>query len=982
MRVLIVAFDLFKNIGGGETVYQRIVSSLPEVDFTYLTYNIDGEQSHPDNAHPVLVPWGKELQVKGKPGFPQYILGQLREADRVAQAVAGQSFDLVDIPDYQTFGAYLRSAFAHHRVAVGSVVLAMHGNISTSIRLNWDTMGQDVSDLKASEKVQFQCADSVYSISRAYIDEWCRRVDRRVEYIDPMCFVNHGDPADWQPSTTEEPVQLACIGRSERRKGNDIFVDMMRWCTEKQVSGGVHIGGVYHFSNGVGSDYHLSNLAENRSIEVPYLYSKNRKELNALYSQRTIVVLPVRYDTLNLVVLEALFSGCPVAVSTKAGVCRYLDEKYPEIPYLKIDFSNYAGSIRQIEALAADYDNYRQKLHAALKKIGAMSDAGGEMRRVYQSAGTALRNPNTIMLEYEYRRATVKEKAIRLCRETRLVMLAKVLRPSQIVDRVKRAARKHLSAAALCWYAEIREAKEIPQRYWSISGEPENTKVAIFQKIHAVEGIHNCRFFHCYAYYELSRLLQKVNNQELWATYALRIMRLSGKDIYGQLPAAVQALKNTRHSLQAETAQLMYSGAENTEEQVYDWLSATYQKWRINPTLDACTVEEDFRNDRKPRVSIIVSLYNAADKLNFFLSMLARQTLVPRGEVEFIFVDSCSPMDEYSVLMKHKTMNMLYLRSLERETIQKAWNRAIPYARADYITFLGVDEMIYPDALELLSAELDADPDLDWVVGNSLVEAVEMSGIMSRDVMLYDRHDGIRFSSCLETCYLTYVGGLYRKNVHDRFGYYNEEYRGAGDTEFKNRILKHIRVKYLNRTLGVFLDYPQERVTASSMAEIEDLSAWYIFRSPGGIRYQYELASPAEIEEVLCWSLSYRKSFRREKGSDIEYAYNIADYLLKREPENALAKALLPGLKLLLEDLRELDSAELSLQNGAVQRRLHQIKDDFERVTKEHRRIVQNSEILYTYYNDNRYQQHRWLWASESPEAKEQSALEEEEVEA
>lgn len=977
LRVLIVAFDLFKNIGGGETVYQRIVSSLPEVDFTYLTYNIDGEQSHPDNAHPVSVPWGKELQVKGKPGFPQYILGQLREADRVAQAVAGQSFDLVDIPDYQTFGAYLRSAFAHHRVAVGSIVLAMHGNISTSISLNWDTMEQDVSDLRANEKMQFQCVDSVYAISRAYIDEWCKRVDRKVDYVDPMCFVNHGDPADWTPGTAEEPVQLACIGRSERLKGNDIFVDMIRWCTGKQISGGVHIGGVYYFSNGIESAYHLSNLAENRSIEVPYLYSKNRKELHALYSQRTIVVLPVRYDTLNLVVLEALFSGCPVAVSTNAGVCRYLDETYPEIPYLKIDFSNYAQSIMQIEALAAEYDSYRQRLCAALKKIGAMPDTGVEMRRVYQSAVVAMQNPDTVLLEYQYRKATAKEKALQFCRKTGLVKFAKALRPSQIIDKVKKSAKKHISAAALCWYAEIRGAKQVPQRYWSISGEPENTETAVFQKIHAIEGVYGCRFFHCYAYYELSRLLQKVDYQELWATYTLRIMRLSGKDIYGQLQDTAQALMNTRHSLQAEAAQLMYSGAEDTEERVYGWLSDVYQRWLVNPTLDACAVKEDFRDNKKPRVSIIVSLYNAADKLNFFLSMLDRQTLVQRGEVEFIFVDSCSPMDERSVLMKRKkSMNMLYLRSFERETIQKAWNRAIPYARADYITFLGVDEVIYPDALALLCHELDADPDLDWVVGNSLVEAVEMNGILSRDVMLYDRHDGIRFSSCLETCYLSYVGGLYRKNVHDRFGYYNEEYRGAGDTEFKNRILKHIRVKYLNRTLGVFLDYPQERVTASSMAEIEDLSAWYIYRTPGGIRYQYELASPEEIEEVLRWALFYRKSFRREKGSDIEYACYIAEYLLKREPENALAKALFPGLKLLLEDLRELDSMELSLQNGAIQRRLRRIKEDFETVTEEHRKIAQNSEILYTYYNDNRYQQHRWLWASEPPAAKDHCALE------
>ena len=92
MKILVVAYNLFKNVGGGETVYQRIINSLKDFDFTYLTDDMNNEGAHPANAHPVLVPPGKTVFVEGNPGFPQYILGQLREADRVAQAVAGQEF--------------------------------------------------------------------------------------------------------------------------------------------------------------------------------------------------------------------------------------------------------------------------------------------------------------------------------------------------------------------------------------------------------------------------------------------------------------------------------------------------------------------------------------------------------------------------------------------------------------------------------------------------------------------------------------------------------------------------------------------------------------------------------------------------------------------------------------------------------------------------------------------------------------------------
>lgn len=966
MRVFVIAYNIFKNVGGGETVYQHIIRSLPDVEFTYLTENVKQELSHPANAQPITLPPLKEIFVKDQPAFPQNILGQLREADRIARAVAGQKFDIVDIPDYMTFGAYLRSAFRHHSVDVGRIVLAMHGNISTSIHLNYDTLDADVSDIEYNEKMQFICADDAYSISKMYIDEWSQVRHRNVQYIDPMCFVNYCMPVLWPQSYSNSKVNLCCIGRSERIKGNDIFVDINRWISTKNIAGGRHIGSIYRFANGVGSDYHLSNLAKNRSVKVPYEYSKNRDELNKVFSDRTIVVLPTRYDTLNLVVLEALFSGCPVAISNRAGVCRYLDENYPELPYIKIDFADYAGAINKIEDVAADYDAYRRGLYEKLSHIQLNKNTQNQIRNVYESALAHSVNNAAVVINYEYRKRTFKEHAIQLCRNIGIAKFLKTLKPGKLISMLKDAAKKHLSISKLIWIAEIREARNVPKRYWRLSYESENTAEKIYNKIHSVENIHSCRLFHCYAYYELSRLLEKLNNFELMVTYELRAMRLSGRDIYGHIETVVKMLDSQGFVLQAKAVELMYDGKNDAAHSVYDWLKLSYKELQHNPSTDSCDIVRDFRNAKIPRVSVIVSLYNAADKLEFFIKMLLRQTLVSFGEVEFIFIDSCSPMDEYSVLDKYgDKMNMLYLRSFERETIQKAWNRALPYARGEYITFLGVDEIIYPDALELLSKELDNDPELDWVVGNSLIEAVDMQGVLQRDVMLYDRRGGIKFSSCFDTCYLTYVGGLYRKSVHTRFGYYNENYRGAGDTEFKNRILKHIKVKYIDRTLGIFLDYPQERITASSMAEIEDISAWYIYRTLGGVRYTYELSGIDEIEQTLKWGLIYRKSFRNDQGSDIEYSYYIARYLLERDPDNELARKLLPGLELLLSDLQELDSMRPSLYDNKNMHRLHEIEKDFDAITAAHRNIVGNGEICYTYYNDNRYHQHRWLWPSE-----------------
>lgn len=36
MRVLLVATDLYRTVGGGQTVYRKLISANPEIEFVYL----------------------------------------------------------------------------------------------------------------------------------------------------------------------------------------------------------------------------------------------------------------------------------------------------------------------------------------------------------------------------------------------------------------------------------------------------------------------------------------------------------------------------------------------------------------------------------------------------------------------------------------------------------------------------------------------------------------------------------------------------------------------------------------------------------------------------------------------------------------------------------------------------------------------------------------------------------------------------------
>ena len=438
---------------------------------------------------------------------------------------------------------------------------------------------------------------------------------------------------------------------------------------------------------------------------------------------------------------------------------------------------------------------------------------------------------------------------------------------------------------------------ELRRRLKRVSGLREHHRHLLKDRLEANYQNSFNPLFRCNFWLDIARIERLRGNELIAATYELRVLRLLGDDRIGLSPRVGATLIKHGFMREAKAAEAMFGDPDLAEERVYTLLLTAFDRLR---KYEAKPLEIlDDRRSGDPKVTVVVSLYKAADKLAYFLTALAQQTLVREGKVEFVLVDSGSPTSERQVLkafLQHTPLNVVYARSQARETIQAAWNRGIALARAPYLVFLGADETLYPETLEVLARELDRNPGVDWVMTNSLVTAVDDKGLYQRDIMPYDRTGAGKDHVYLETCYLSWVGGMYRKSIHDRFGYYDEDFGAAGDTEFKNRILPHINVKFVDSGLGLFLNYPEGQTTLSPRAEIEDLRAWYMHRTPGGVRYAFENRPVEDAEALLCQTLGYRKSFCRHISSDIEYGSYLSRYIRTRKPNSAVAASVDAGL--------------------------------------------------------------------------------------
>ncbi len=963
MKVLLIVKDLFSSIGGGQTVYRKIVESTPDVDFYYFVSNNNHGKTieKPKNAHEIALKERRRLQVLGTTMFPTYKMEALVNADQYAFSVRNMEFDIVDIPDYETFGQYLKSTFRHNMVEVGRFVLAMHGSISTSIKLNWDTAGQAIGEIEDLEYQQFKQADLVYAISDMYKEEWCAKCEREVRLISPLPFVNY--KRNLYKSREGRP-SLYCIGRTERRKGNDIFLELLRWIGVDYYEKAAHIGSVYTFQNGVPSSYHLENLAKHRNLEVAYYDAFTQEELKKLYNEKSFVIIPSRYDSLNLVALEALFSGCPVAVSTTCGVCKYLDSYFPGIPYIKIDFDKIADAIHEIKVVLDDYDNYRRRLYDALDKVDLSAAADLDMAKLYREALDTRENPVETDIAYRRREDLIIDKIKFIAHK------AGIKHPRKYKNRIKHSfysrIKKICKIEDARVFGEIVASHNLPRAYKAIAYMPENTTTEIKNKLERLYSLCDKNTFRCTVYLEIARLLRKLGQNAVAATYELRVYRLSKVVPSYLLAKTVSTLRECNYTEQAEVADILYTERDNRNQLIYEYLKKKYVDLLENPCGDDNEYVEDYRKGNAD-ITILVSLYNAASKLDHFISLLMESYAIQDGTAEVIFIDSNSPLDEYSVIKKYiNKFNLCYIKSKNRETIQKAWNRGLRHTQSKYITFLGVDEMIYPNALNVLAGYLDSHPETDWVMGNSIVTNVEKNGLFNNDIMVYDRTDAFNESCILETCYLTYVAGLYRSNVHQKFGFFDEHYKGAGDTEIKCRLMPHIETAYLPLTLGYYLNYPEERVTASTMAEIEDLQAWYLFRTYGGVKYVFESREISEIEKILISCLGYRKSYTQHISTDFEYASLLVKYLLERDPENQLANSLKDGIEQVLKDMVALEYIDHKPKRNDGAKLLKKAFFDEKKYLKQFSSIIEKQIALPgEIYTDNRYEQHSWLWKPE-----------------
>lgn len=209
-------------------------------------------------------------------------------------------------------------------------------------------------------------------------------------------------------------------------------------------------------------------------------------------------------------------------------------------------------------------------------------------------------------------------------------------------------------------------------------------------------------------------------------------------------------------------------------------------------------------------VSALVSVYNGERFIHGRLNDLLGQTLYAQGRLEIVVIDAGST-DSTQAICREYLDKITYIRSL-REPMYSSLNRGIRIATGDYLTTSNVDDRLKPDALEQMAAELDENATVGVVYADNYVTPTA-NAVWGQPYTLnheppYDngRLNWPEYDRKLlrQFCY---IGNqpLWRKDLHDTVGLFDESYLVAGDYELWLRMAAQgVTMKRMPEPLGLF----------------------------------------------------------------------------------------------------------------------------------------------------------------------------------
>ena len=212
-----------------------------------------------------------------------------------------------------------------------------------------------------------------------------------------------------------------------------------------------------------------------------------------------------------------------------------------------------------------------------------------------------------------------------------------------------------------------------------------------------------------------------------------------------------------------------------------------------------------------PSVTCFCPLYKGGPFIEGYMEDIVSQTIFE--EVNFFILDCASPDNEVEVIndyLKHD--NITYLRLNKDPGLYAAWNVCANSTQGDFLTNWNVDDRKTPWSLEIMRDCLVLNEDIDLVYGNTIVsEKANEDWTKLESKKTYICNETHNWKDLLLNNN-PHCMPMWRRTVHDKYGYFNEKYDTAADADLWLKAAKEgSKMKKIDDIVGIYYYNPKGR---------------------------------------------------------------------------------------------------------------------------------------------------------------------------
>lgn len=193
--------------------------------------------------------------------------------------------------------------------------------------------------------------------------------------------------------------------------------------------------------------------------------------------------------------------------------------------------------------------------------------------------------------------------------------------------------------------------------------------------------------------------------------------------------------------------------------------------------------------------SVLIPVYNGEKFLEKTIRSCLAQSLI--DNIEIIVIDDCSSDNSFEIMHNLASLhsNIMALKNENNSGINKTVNKAASLARGKYLMFLGHDDMLRPNHIEIIINEFQEDTSFIHCNADLIDKDDKVFGLGVNDDTQIKKTKNIKYYLALGNVVHS-TGAIIQKKYFDKVGGWDETYRNYGEWLLWIKLASIGKVKY------------------------------------------------------------------------------------------------------------------------------------------------------------------------------------------